>query len=388
MKAYGGDPVMKALIDYMRKIRAEEELKVKTKSFVRSSLNRETPVVTNNASTTLKRRIVMKKLIITASVFAACAALAIGGYAFYHTPVSFVGLDINPSVELGVNAFDTVVSVQSYNEDGASIIADNNLTYLTVGEAMTELVKEAAEQGFIEEDGSTVIAVTAEGENEEKSKALQEAGEEGINKALQSCRVRAVIFANCADPELRGEAKALGISPGKYKMIKTLQALDPTITVDEFKDAKMKTIVAKAQELILSGTEDEIQTNKDLQETFKKMKEAEKQLRKNEKEAAKNGNGKGNDNGNANSGDVNSGSDSSGCTEQEKNANQNNGNGKSTEKEQEQNQNRNKNGSSSPVSSTAASSDGKASANSVTSSSPSPGNDSNSNNGNGKGQGH
>jgi len=48
----------------------------------------------------------------------ACLVLlvvGIGGYQFYFTPTSVLSIDINPSLELGVNRFDKVVSVHSYN---------------------------------------------------------------------------------------------------------------------------------------------------------------------------------------------------------------------------------------------------------------------------------
>jgi len=299
---------MKAFVDYMAKIKAEDELKAKTKTFVRAALDKRTQAATSFEAIDTRRKRSMKKVLITAAAFAACAALAIGGYVFYNTPVSFVGLDINPSVELGVNVFNIVVSVKSYNDDGASIIAGSRLTYMRIEKAINTLVQNAAKRSYIEEDGSTVIAVTTEKEKTRKSEALQVASEKSINAALQNCRVRAVIFANCADPELRKEAKSLGISPGKYKMIKTLQALDPSVTVDEFKDAKIKDIVTKAGELIVDSTEGDGKTGKELKkavkEAVKEMQEVEKQIRKNEMEAKKtaknDGGGKANKNGGKN----------------------------------------------------------------------------------------
>jgi hypothetical protein len=44
--------------------------------------------------------------------------LAVGGYAFYNTPINYVSFDVNPSVELGLNFFDKVVSCEACNEEG------------------------------------------------------------------------------------------------------------------------------------------------------------------------------------------------------------------------------------------------------------------------------
>ena len=57
----------------------------------------------------------------TAWALAACLALAavgFGGYRWYAEPTAFVSLDVNPSIELEVNRFDTVVAARGVNETG------------------------------------------------------------------------------------------------------------------------------------------------------------------------------------------------------------------------------------------------------------------------------
>ena len=52
---------------------------------------------------------------------AACLLVAIlgfSGWQLYQKPVAYVGLDINPSLELAVNRFDCVVTATAINDDG------------------------------------------------------------------------------------------------------------------------------------------------------------------------------------------------------------------------------------------------------------------------------
>ena len=44
-----------------------------------------------------------------------------GGTWLYFTPTMEISVDINPSIELGVNRFDRVISVDGYNEDGQAL---------------------------------------------------------------------------------------------------------------------------------------------------------------------------------------------------------------------------------------------------------------------------
>ena len=55
------------------------------------------------------------------AVFAA-VLLAGAGYAWVQTPVSYVSIDVNPSIEFALNRFDRVMSVTAYNDEGRDII--------------------------------------------------------------------------------------------------------------------------------------------------------------------------------------------------------------------------------------------------------------------------
>ena len=55
-----------------------------------------------------------------AAALAACLALAFAGFGgfAYAQPTTYVGIDINPSIELGVNRFGIVVRAEALNGDG------------------------------------------------------------------------------------------------------------------------------------------------------------------------------------------------------------------------------------------------------------------------------
>ena len=242
---------MNSFSEYMDGVKAEEELKAKTAAFVRAVLrDANGQKRTSFSAPADKKRAVRKKILLAASSIAACAILALGAAALYYTPVNYVSLDINPSVELGINTFDRVVSAQAYNEDGFLLLEESTCKNLPVEEAVRVLVQEAAEQGFLFEDGSTVIALTAEANGEKSAAELQAASENGANQVLQAGAYTAIVYSDCADLKLREEALEAGVSPGKFRLILMLQALDPSITVAQYKEARITELMLKANELM------------------------------------------------------------------------------------------------------------------------------------------
>ena len=152
---------MNSFSEYMGKVKAEKELKTKTEAFVRTALSStELQKKTADSGSEFRRkRFASNKFLTAAAAVAACLVLALGGNAYYHMPVNYLCLDINPSIELGINAFGKVVSTQAYNEDGLGLLKAYKYTNLSVEDAVDALVQNAVNQGFVAADGSSVISV-------------------------------------------------------------------------------------------------------------------------------------------------------------------------------------------------------------------------------------
>jgi hypothetical protein len=262
---------------YFDQIKAETELKEKTKQYLRETLaKKEAPLNRQrkagyymNKGMTENKDTVITKFPVRRAVFAASGvvlalAFAVAGYIYYKAPVNYISLDINPSVELALNTFDRVVGVEAMNADGLTIIEGERLNNLSVESAVRLLVQNAWEDGFVNEDGSSVIAITVFTDDEDKALILQEEGSAGTEAALSEDKAYAAIYTDCSDLELRTEAKESGLSPGKYKLIKMLQVMDPDITTEQYRDIKVSDIISKANELA-QGNSTVINSNADFQ---------------------------------------------------------------------------------------------------------------------------
>lgn len=216
---------------------------------------------------------IMKRKIALALAVVAVSSLGGGVYAHAKTtPVAYVSLDINPSVELGVNTFNEVVSAEAYNEDGEKVLEGTNLISTDIDVAVSTVVSNAISDGYIKEDDtaaidkladtttSAAVEITISTDKDNVAAELEEALKDAVDKTLEENDADATVETDNVALARRDEARELGITPGKLNLIQKLQALDPNIKVEEYKDSSVKDIQKKAKELRKENKSDEVTT--------------------------------------------------------------------------------------------------------------------------------
>jgi len=154
----------------------------------------------------------------------ACLALLLmgGGYG-YAIPTAYLSVDINPSVELGINTFGRVVSVKAYNDEGAAILSGIDVKGRKVKQAVSQIVDAAADNGFFEADGSSVVLLTAATDNPQQADKLTGEAAAGTKSALAADEAAAAVSQAAISAAYREAAiKAAGISPGKMNLLQKL----------------------------------------------------------------------------------------------------------------------------------------------------------------------
>ena len=190
-----------------------------------------------------------------------------GAYAYTYAkaPIAYVSMDINPSVELGVNAFDKVVSVEAYNEDGEKILEGTNLINSNVSDAVSTVISNAISDGYITEDVTTTTAaaveITTSTDKEDVATELNESLKEVAETILDNNNLDVEVETENVALARRDEARKLGITPGKLNLIQKLQELDPTVVVEDYKDSSVKEIQKKTKELRKENKVDETTTD-------------------------------------------------------------------------------------------------------------------------------
>lgn len=171
------------------------------------------------------------------TVAAACLVLGLFlGFNFKinSTPVSYLSIDVNPSIELCLNEKDKVISADAWNSDGEAILSGITLKGKTCKEAVECLLGCEAFQKYLKEDCD--LNITVIGASDLKVKELQQ--------LLQECKYYIQNNGTCvtADMDVYEEAHGYHMSFGKYLLYKELHELDHAVSVDDCQHMTVKEI--------------------------------------------------------------------------------------------------------------------------------------------------
>ncbi len=160
--------------------------------------------------------------------------VGIRGYTWIQAPISYISIDINPSVELELNRLDRVISATAYNEDGTKLLDGQNLKGKDYREAIRQLVGSNSMDAY-PSGGLLLVFTVAAGQQEKQQELLVSLEEEGLLPEYQ-------ISYAAADITTASEAHCHGMSIGKYHAYLELHQYDPTINVEECHGMTMQEI--------------------------------------------------------------------------------------------------------------------------------------------------
>lgn len=210
-------------------IHAEDELKNSTKEYIAGKIRRNE-----------KKRVFSCMRLAAAAAGILFLLLGSGGCLAYFTPVYAISVDVNPSIELGINWFERVVSVEGYNEDGSRLAASLDIKYLEYTEALDRILEDENIKLYLLQD--EIVSVTVVGNNDKK--------EEGLLKKVSSHMERHEnVHCYMGNSEEVKSAHEEGFSFGKYRIYLELKKLDPDITAQEVQALSMCQIQEKINEL-------------------------------------------------------------------------------------------------------------------------------------------
>ena len=214
-------------------VRAGEELKDKTREFLADKTRGYTG----------QRRFWPQRMAFCQPIVSAALCLLIlvfGGHWFYFTPTAKISIDVNPSLELGINRFDRVVAVEAYNEDGQALAASLDIRFMGYQEAVSRILENEKVAALLSQDEILTITVM-------ESKGLQSTR---ILSDMESCAAgHQNTYCYSADSREVAPAHDHGMSCGKYRAFLELQKLFPDITPEEIQDMTMREIRDLAEEL-------------------------------------------------------------------------------------------------------------------------------------------
>ena len=166
------------------------------------------------------------------TAIAACVALVaclIGGVADFLRPVAYVGIDVNPSVELTLNRFDIVVGTCALNDDGQRALDEAPCMWCAFDDAARDL--DGAMRAIAGEGAVVEVSIDCDNENRYAALAAQSNDCFGCNGEAHCDRTNA---------EERQAAHNSGMGVAKYRAYQALQEAGVDISAEECASMSMR----------------------------------------------------------------------------------------------------------------------------------------------------
>lgn len=171
-----------------------------------------------------------------AIVIAACGGM--GTYT-WSNPISYVSLDINPSITYSLNAFNRVIAANGMNDEGAAIVdmIGASIKNKDITTALTITVEQLSTEAYIDSENTNYMIIGVYSDKDDKASSLMSTVDEftANTVTVETCSITTVNVSK----EIKDSADSYGISAGKMELINEIahvavdpQDVDPVVLAD------------------------------------------------------------------------------------------------------------------------------------------------------------
>lgn len=157
---------------------------------------------------------------------------------------STVYIDINPSVELGVDSYEKVVSVKADNKDGETVLDGMKLDGLDIDTASNAVLGSALKHGFLGKD-KDVILLSVKNTDSKKAEALKTRLSSELNESLKKELGTATVLEQAVggDDELISLAHKYSITVGKAYLVQQIIKHHPNLSFKKLAKLSLRDMV-------------------------------------------------------------------------------------------------------------------------------------------------
>ena len=146
---------------------------------------------------------------------------------------SIITLDVNPSLNIIVDAADKVIEVQPLNDDARTVIGDMDFAGSDLDVTVNALIGSMLMNGYLDDIRNSILVSVANGDTA-KAESLQQQVSDMINSAVGEGGFEASVLTQTvtSTSETASLAQQYGISVGKAALIQEVIAQDSTLTFE------------------------------------------------------------------------------------------------------------------------------------------------------------
>ena len=185
--------------------------------------------------------------VIAASLFAFLIWQSSWDEPFDTKVYAYITVDINPSVEIGINKSEQVVDVRAVNEDAEVLIQEVEFEQMQLEQFLETLLTDADDRGYLNENAGIVIStVVVAPESDQTSETLnrkwREKAEDTLHTLPKLKKKEVRVTTVTAAPEVKEAAKKQQISTGKYEIYLRAKENGKKIEIEDVRDSSVAEI--------------------------------------------------------------------------------------------------------------------------------------------------
>lgn len=160
--------------------------------------------------------------------------------------VAYVALDINPSVELGIDSSVKIVSARGLNKDGETVLEGASILHEPLREGLQQIIDRCIEYKYLDPNKENLVLATVTNvRSENKGVVAAQDVYEYISKPINDSGVDAELIIARADRETLQKAHHNGITPGRYLLQREALKKGVLITDEEIQLEKIRELEKK-----------------------------------------------------------------------------------------------------------------------------------------------
>lgn len=188
----------------------------------------------------------------------ACLLVAVLGLNFFHmaasaVPVAYVALDINPSIELGVDKYSKVTIVTALNKDAEKLMNNLDVKGEDLYSAVRQILDKAASSGYIRPEETNYILSTVTPVQNSPDVIDYKKMAANLENAVENRNLDVNLVILSSDDATRQEARDKDISTGKLLVYKNSIESGKKLSLEQVKDTSVTTLVRNNKVLLLPG---------------------------------------------------------------------------------------------------------------------------------------
>ena len=176
----------------------------------------------------------------------ASLVLVLTGSGLWFWPSASISVDINPSVELKVNALDRVIALEGRNSDGAAVVKDLDVVGMAYDDAMQRLLLSEGLEPYLTDGSQITITVAGGGTDAHAEKMLSRV----LCRAYNIANKENVLYCQ-VDWETVKAAREVNLCIPRYLAWQNLLKNNPNMTAEDVREIPKEKIRVLAQIIII-----------------------------------------------------------------------------------------------------------------------------------------